>query len=93
MRAKAFYGTILAATGIGALINFTPIDPIDALYYSAVINGVVAVPVMAVMMLMSTRKSIMGVFTITTGMAVLGWAATLAMGIAVVAMFWSMLAG
>ena len=92
-RAKAFYGTIVFATAVGACMNFTPINPIKALYWSAVLNGVVAVPVMVVMMVMSTRKSIMGVFTITTGMAILGWAATLVMGAAVVAMFWSMLAG
>ena len=91
-RAKAFYATIVAATAIGALMNFTPIKPIQALYWAAVINGVVAVPVMAVMMLMSRRKSIMGVFTITPGMAVVGWVATAAMGLAVIAMFWSMLA-
>jgi NRAMP (natural resistance-associated macrophage protein)-like metal ion transporter len=91
-RAKAFYATIVAATAIGALMNFTPINPIQALYWAAVTNGVVAVPVMAVMMLMSRRKSIMGVFTITPGMAVVGWVATAAMGLAVIAMFWSMLA-
>lgn len=92
-RAKAFYTTIVAATAIGALMNFTPIDPIEALYWAAVINGVVAVPVMVVMMLMSTRRTIMGVFTITPGMALVGWAATAVMGLAVAAMFWSMAAG
>jgi NRAMP (natural resistance-associated macrophage protein)-like metal ion transporter len=90
-RAKAFYGTIVAATGIGALMNFTPIDPIKALYWAAVINGVVAVPVMAVMMLMAQRKSIMGVFTVPTSLKLFGWLATAVMGAAVVAMFWSML--
>ena len=90
-RAKAFYGTIVAATGIGALMNFTPIDPIEALYWAAVINGVVAVPVMAVMMLMAQRKSIMGVFTIVGTLKVFGWIATAVMAAAVAAMFWSML--
>ena len=92
-RAKAFYGTIVAATAIGAFMNFSPINPIEALYWAAVINGVVAVPVMVVMMLMSTRKSLMGVFTITRGMAIMGWIATLVMGLAVAAMFWSIAAG
>ena len=92
-QATAFYGTILAATGIGAIINFSPmIDPIEALLWAAVINGVVAVPVMIVMMLMASKRSIMDVFTITRGMARLGWAATILMGVAVVAMFWSLLA-
>lgn len=92
-RAKAFYGTIVAATGIGALINFSPINPIDALIWAAVINGVVAVPVMVVMMLMSSRRSIMDVFTITRPMAILGWLATAVMGMMVLAMFWSLAAG
>ena len=91
-RAKTFYATIIVATALGALMNFTPINPIKALYWAAVINGVVAVPVMVVMMLMSTRKTIMGVFTITPGMAITGWIATAVMGAAVAAMFWSMLA-
>jgi NRAMP (natural resistance-associated macrophage protein)-like metal ion transporter len=93
LRAKSFYGTIFAATAVGALINFTPVNPIKALYWAAVINGVVAVPVMAVMMLISTRKSIMGVFTIPRGMIVMGWFATGVMGLAALAMFWSMAAG
>jgi Mn2+/Fe2+ NRAMP family transporter len=90
-RAKAFYGTIVVATAAGALMNFSPIDPIKALYWAAVINGVVAVPVMVVMMLMSQNKSIMGVFTIPTSLRLFGWIATGAMGAAAVAMFWSML--
>lgn len=88
-RAKAFYGTIVAATAVGALMNFTPIDPIKALYWAAVINGVVAVPVMAVMMLMAQRKSIMGVFTIVGPLRLFGWIATVAMAAAVAAMLWS----
>jgi len=52
-RAKAFYGTIVLATAIGALMNFTPIDPIRALVVAAIINGIVSVPVMAVMMLVA----------------------------------------
>lgn len=88
-RAKAFYGTIIAATAVGALMNFTPIDPIKALYWAAVINGVVAVPVMAVMMLMASRKSIMGVFTIVGSLRLFGWIATAVMAAAVAAMLWS----
>jgi NRAMP (natural resistance-associated macrophage protein)-like metal ion transporter len=89
-RAKAFYGTIIAATAVGALMNFTPIDPIKALYWAAVVNGVIAVPVMTVMMLMAQRKSIMGVFTIVGTLRLFGWIATAVMAAAVVAMFWSM---
>lgn len=93
MRAKAFYATIVIATLVGALINFTPINPIKALYWAAVINGVVAVPVMAVMMLLAVRKPVMGVFAIPRGMAVLGWFATAVMALAALAMFWSIAAG
>lgn len=84
--AKAFYGTIIAATAVGALINFTPINPIKALFWTAVINGVVAVPVMAIMMLISSRESIMGPFTIGRGLKLFGWLATVVMAAAVVAM-------
>ena len=85
-RAKAFYATIVAATAIGALMNFTPIDPIRALIVSAMINGVVSVPVMAVMMLVATRKPVMGVFSVGGPMLWLGWLATAVMAAAVVAM-------
>ena len=49
--AKAFYATIAAATLIGVGVNFVALDPIKALFWSAVINGVVAVPLMVVMMI------------------------------------------
>src|SRR5579863_3597526 len=58
-QAKAFYGAIAAATMIGAIMNFTPIDPIRALFWSAVVNGVVAAPVMAMMMVLTMRRDIM----------------------------------
>jgi NRAMP (natural resistance-associated macrophage protein)-like metal ion transporter len=85
-RAKAFYTTIVAATAIGALMNFTPIDPIRALIIAAMINGVVAVPVMVVMMLVSTRSKVMGVFTVNGPLLWLGWLATAVMAAAVAAM-------
>jgi NRAMP (natural resistance-associated macrophage protein)-like metal ion transporter len=85
-RAKAFYATIVAATAIGALMNFTPIDPIRALVLAAMINGIVAVPVMAVMMLVSTRKSVMGVFRVHGALLWLGWLATAVMAAAVAAL-------
>ena len=89
-RAKAFYATIVAATAIGALMNFTPIDPIRALVVAAIINGVVSVPVMAVMMLVSTRKSVMSVFTVNGALLWLGWLATVVMALAVGAMIYTM---
>jgi Mn2+/Fe2+ NRAMP family transporter len=85
-KAKAFYATIIVATAIGALMNFTPINPIKALFWSAVINGVVAVPVMAVMMVMSTKSAIMGRFTVTGPLRFFGWLATAAMTAAAITM-------
>ena len=87
-RAKAFYGTIVAATAIGALMNFTPIDPIRALIVAAMINGIVSVPVMAVMMLVATRRSVMGVFTVVGPLLWLGWLATAVMAAAVAALLY-----
>jgi NRAMP (natural resistance-associated macrophage protein)-like metal ion transporter len=85
-QAAAFYSILVLATGTGALLNFTSLDPIRALYWSAVINGVVAVPVMTVMMLMTARPQVMGKFTINGGLRWLGWATTAAMAGCVAAM-------
>jgi NRAMP (natural resistance-associated macrophage protein)-like metal ion transporter len=85
-RARAFYATIAVATVVGAALNFTPIDPIKALFWSAVINGVVAVPVMVLMMLLASRPQIMGRFVLTRGLKAVGWAATLVMAVAAIAM-------
>ena len=86
MEAKAFYATIAISTLIGILINFSSINPIKALYWSAVINGVVAVPVMAIMMLMSASPRVMGKFKIVGPLRSVGWAATAIMAAAVVGM-------
>jgi Mn2+/Fe2+ NRAMP family transporter len=86
-RAREFYLTIAVATLIGVILNFTPIDPIKALFWSAVINGVVAAPVMAMMMLMAVRPKIMGRFILPWPLAALGWISTAAMAAAAVGMF------
>ncbi len=90
-QAKRFYGIIAMSTLVGILLGFTSVDPIKALYWSAVINGVISVPIMAVMMLMASRHAIMGPFTIRARLKWLGWGATVAMGTAVLAMLWAML--
>ncbi len=92
-RAKAFYATIAAGMVLGAALNFSAIDPIKALYWSAVLNGVVAVPVMAVMMHLTMRPAIMSRFTLPTGLRVMGWLATAAMAATVLAMGWSAMPG
>ena len=90
-RAKKFYGIIAVSTLVGIALGFTPIDPIKALYWSAVINGVISVPIMAVMMLMAVRPEIMGRFTITPKLKMIGWLATGVMATAVSAMFFTLL--
>jgi Mn2+/Fe2+ NRAMP family transporter len=90
-RAKAFYGAIAVATVAGAGLNFTPLDPIKALFWSAVINGVAAVPIMAMIMLLGARPAVMGRFTLTRPLLILGWLATAVMAAAAIGMFatWS----
>ncbi|MGZ5169486.1 MAG: NRAMP family divalent metal transporter, partial [Burkholderiales bacterium] len=85
--ARGFYTILSIATLLGVAIDFTSVDPIKALFWSAVINGVIAVPIMAVMMLMAGRTDIMGSFTAKRRLKVLGWFATGAMAAVVVAMF------
>jgi Mn2+/Fe2+ NRAMP family transporter len=86
-RAKAFYSTITAAFILGALLNFSPLDPIKALFWSAVINGVVAVPVMVMMMILASRRLVMGEFILRPALKVFGWLATGAMALAAMGMF------
>src|SRR5204863_10032586 len=85
--AKRFYATIVGGTVIGVGINFINIDPIKALFWVAVINGVVAVPLMVVMMLMTMRREVMGQFTLPRRLWVMGWLSTATMALAVVVMF------
>jgi Mn2+/Fe2+ NRAMP family transporter len=63
-------------------MNFTAIDPIKALFWSAVINGVVAVPIMVMIMLMASRRKVMGEFAIGPWLKALGWLATAVMAAA-----------
>jgi NRAMP (natural resistance-associated macrophage protein)-like metal ion transporter len=85
--AREFYAVIAFSVGAGVALDFSPIDPIKALFWSAVLNGVIAVPLMAVIMILATRKSIMGAFTVPGWQRVLGWLATGIMGLVAVAMF------
>ncbi|MFZ2005958.1 MAG: Nramp family divalent metal transporter [Stellaceae bacterium] len=85
--AKRFYATIVGGTLIGIGINFVHIDPIKALFWTAVINGVVAVPLMIVMMIMTVQPKVMGEFTLPRALWAMGWLCTAVMTIAVVTMF------
>ncbi|HUD31475.1 MAG TPA: Nramp family divalent metal transporter [Variovorax sp.] len=84
--AKKFYAIIGIATLAGTALDFTPVDPMKALYWSAVINGVVAVPIMAAMMTLVARERVMGRFTSSRRTRWLGWGGTALMGGAVVMM-------
>ncbi len=77
--AKAFYGTIAVATGFGMIFNMLPIDPIKALFWTAVLNGLVAVPIMVMTMLMAGQRRVMGQFTLPRTLSAVGWLATIVM--------------
>jgi NRAMP (natural resistance-associated macrophage protein)-like metal ion transporter len=84
---RGFYGVIMAATLGGVALCFMPFDPVRVLFWSAVLNGVIAVPIMAVMMQLATRASTMGDHVVGWGLRWLGWGATAVMGSTVLAMF------
>jgi Mn2+/Fe2+ NRAMP family transporter len=90
--ARKFYGIIIVATLAGVGLNFAPIDPIKALYWSAVLNGVIAVPVMAIMMLVASRPPHHGRPDDPAAPARLGWLCTGVMAAAVTAMFVTLVA-
>jgi NRAMP (natural resistance-associated macrophage protein)-like metal ion transporter len=90
-QATGFYSIIVAATVIGMLIDWSPINPIRALYWSAVLNGLAAVPLMIAMMVVVSRHQVMGRFTASRPLLVLGWAATGVMTAASAAMLLTVL--
>jgi NRAMP (natural resistance-associated macrophage protein)-like metal ion transporter len=85
--ARAFYATIAVATMLGAALNFIGLDPVRALYWAAVVNGVLAAPLMAVMMLIVRNPRVMGRLTVSRTMAIWGWGATAVMAAASLAFF------
>jgi len=85
-QARGFYATIALATALAVALNFTSINPMRALYWSAVLNGVIAVPLLAAVMYLATRASVMGPLQLPTGLRTLGWAATAVMAASVAAL-------
>jgi Mn2+/Fe2+ NRAMP family transporter len=85
--AKGFYGTLALATLLGLEMNILHLNPIKALFWSAVINGVAAGPIMILMMLMASNAKVMGRFTIGSGQKALGWLATAIMLAAAIGLF------
>ncbi|MCX4157654.1 divalent metal cation transporter [Paraburkholderia aspalathi] len=84
--ARGFYAIIAVSVLAALAIQYSPISPMKALFWSAVINGVVAVPLMVVILILVSRKSVMGAFTASRPLVVLGSIATLVMGVAAVLM-------
>src|SRR5262249_45334769 len=85
-QAAAFYGVLAFSAGIGIALNFTSLDPIKALYWSAVVNGVLAAPVMVMLMLLVRSRKVMGDLVIRGPLYWLGWASTAVMSVCTLAM-------
>jgi NRAMP (natural resistance-associated macrophage protein)-like metal ion transporter len=83
--ARAFYAVIAVATLVGLFLNFAGIDPIKALYWSAVLNGLLAAPLMAAMLLIANNSRVMGPLTLSRPMFLTGWLAALVMAAASIA--------
>jgi NRAMP (natural resistance-associated macrophage protein)-like metal ion transporter len=88
-QAAGFYSIIVIATVTGVLIDWSPINPIRALFWSAVLNGVVAVPLMVALMIVVSSKRVMGKFTASRPLLFFGWAATVVMAAASAAMIFT----
>lgn len=91
LQAKAFYATIAAATLLGGAANVLSISPVKALVWSAVVNALVAVPVMTLLMRMATNVKILGDFTISRSWSIIGWLATGVMAVASIVFIVSLL--
>jgi len=85
--AHGFYGVIAVSVLAGLIIQYSPISPMKALFWSAVINGVVAIPLIVVIILLASKKSVMGDFVASKSIVVLGWITAVIMGASAVAMF------
>jgi Mn2+/Fe2+ NRAMP family transporter len=91
--AKGFYAVITGGMVLALAVVFSPLDPIKALFWSAVVNGVISVPIMAAMMVVGGRRREMGRYAAGRWEKLFGWAATAVMSVAVAAMLWTLAAG
>ena len=89
-QAKGFYAIIGIATIVGTGLDFTPIDPMKALYWSAIVNGVVAVPIMVAMMVLAGKPEVMGSLPVKRKTRFFGWGAVAVMAVAVAMMLWDL---
>jgi NRAMP (natural resistance-associated macrophage protein)-like metal ion transporter len=85
-QAAAFYSILALSGGLGIALNFAPLDPIRALYWSAVVNGVLAAPVMVMLMLLVHRRKVMGDLVIRGSLYWAGWGSTAAMALCTLGM-------
>ena len=92
-QARGFYTVITAAVVLGIGIDYSGLDPIKALYWSAVLNGVIAVPMMVAMMIVATNRKKMGQFTAGPSLSILGWISTAVMAAATATMIVIALSG
>jgi NRAMP (natural resistance-associated macrophage protein)-like metal ion transporter len=86
-QAKGFYGIIGIAILLGVAVDLSPLDPIKALFWSAVVNGIITVPILVAVMIVASRRQQMGKFVATTSQRVIGWVTVAMMAVAAVAMF------
>ena len=87
LAARGFYWVIAVSTLVGVGLNAVHLDPVKALFWSAVVNGVVAAPLMVIIMLLASRRDVMGTFTLSRRLRALGWTATVVMAAVTVGMF------
>lgn len=92
-QAPGFYGIIILAMLVGAAINLVGINPISALYYSAIVNGLISPPLMLMIMVIGNNQKIMGIRANSTRANILGWSATAVMTIAAAALMVSFVTG
>jgi Mn2+/Fe2+ NRAMP family transporter len=88
--ARAFYATLAVATALGTAISLLPLDPIRALYWSAVINGVMVAPIIVVMMKLASNPRVMGRFTLSLWLKIVGWITAAVMALCVVGLIASL---
>jgi Mn2+/Fe2+ NRAMP family transporter len=85
--ARNFYTVLVLAVLLGLAVDYSPLDPIKALFWSAVLNGIISVPIMAATMIVASSREQMGGFVATASQRILGWSATAVMTAATIAMF------
>jgi NRAMP (natural resistance-associated macrophage protein)-like metal ion transporter len=86
-RARGFYAVIVLGIGLGMLMNFARVDPIQALFWSAVINGLAAVPLLTFIVILANRRSVMGPCKSSLAANLWGWATVALMSVAAISMF------